>query len=73
MTTERCTSGPRWISESELGAKECLHVAERGERRSGKDSASPISMSEGGETILAAGRDKDSGWVESERDFAEGR
>ena len=58
MTTERCTSGPRWISESELDADECLHVAERG---SGKDFASPLSLSEGGETILAAGRDEDSG------------
>ena len=59
MTTERCTSGPKWISGSELDADECLHAAERG---SGQEFASPLLMSVGGETTLSAGRDEDGGW-----------
>ena len=52
MTTERCTSGPKWISESELAADECRHVAKRG---SGQEFTSPLLMSVGGEITLSAG------------------
>ena len=43
------------MRESEFGADECLYEVSRG---SGRDSASPLPMSEGGETILAEGRNE---------------